>query len=385
MGVTYRDPPTNLTFRFIQDDNTTLPFAIDPSSGKFTLSRALTKEAVYTFGVIADDHGFPPFSSDQVNISINVTFENVAPKFVGLPYTVFLKEKVVPPYPVFNFTVIDTGGGSLEGVDNVTLFPSNYSSYFSLVVTLNYNSGVTVAQLYQILPLVYQQVHSFSLNVLAYDLNATTVKSNSTTISVTVLNANPNPPNITGQPYVVSIAEGPYTTSSVFFQVSATDADENYPLVFSLVSTFGGTFQIDPSSGNVSVAKALSRSNSTSYQLVVVVTDTNGTGLNSTASLNVNVLQSYLYSPVFKTADIPSNLTLLDSTPVGYVLFNFTVTDQSKEAAVTVQLVPSNTVFGVVTWQQNGSLVGSLVVNKTLSWQVCFSVVINMKILTSSL
>ena len=320
--------------------------------------------------VIAYDHGVPPFSSNQVTIYINVILENVPPKFVGLPYFLSLKENVVPSYPVFNFTVADTGGGTLEGVANVTLSPpTNFSSYFSLVTTLNYMTGTTLAQLYQLQPLFYRQVQNVTLNVHAYDLNVTTTKTNNSTISVVVIKTSPT---LNGQPYAVSIPEGPYTTSSVFFQVNVTDIDENYPLVFSLVNTFEGTFQIDPSSGNVSVVKALSRSNSSFYQLVVVVTDSNGTGLSSTAYLNVTVLQSYAYSPVFTPPSIPTNLTLLDSTPIGYVLFNFTVSDQSAGAVVTVQLVPSNTVFGVVTQQQNGSLAGSLFVNMTLNWQVCF-------------
>ena len=367
--MTTRDQPTDLTFSLLS--NATFPFAIDTASGSVNVSKAL---AVNTYPVIAIayDHGVPPFSSNNVTVIVNVLLENAAPKFIGLPYFVSLNEKVVPPYPVFNFTVADTGGDTLEGVDNVTLFlPANYSDYFSLKTTLNYTTGLTVAQLYQLKPLVYKQTRNLTLTVTAYDLNTTTAKTNSTTISVLVINANPNGPAFIGQPYIVSIPEGPYSTSLDFFQVNTTDIDGNYPLVFSLVNTFEGIFQIDTSSGSVSVVKALLRSNSSFYQLIVVATDTNGTGASSTASINVTVLQSYTYSPVFKTPVPPTNLTLWDSTPTGYILFNFTVTDQSPGAALTVQLVPGNTVFGVVTQQQqNGSLAGSLVVNKALSWQV---------------
>ena len=370
VSVTTRDQPTDLTFSLLS--NVTFPFAIDPASGSVRVSKALAVNT-YTIMAIAYDHGVPPFSSNNATVIVNVLLENMAPKFNGLPYVVSLIEKVIPPYPVFNFTVIDSGGGDLEGVDNVTLFlPANYSDYFSLKTILNITAGITVAQLYQLKPLVYKQTRNLTLTITAYDLNAITSKNTTTTISVSVINSNPNGPTFIDQPYTASIPEGPYSTSLAFFQVNTTDIDGNYPIVFSLVNTFGGIFQIDTWSGSVSVVKALSISNSSFYQLTVVATDTNGTGASSTASINVTVLQSYAYNPAFKTPAPPTNLTLWDSTPTDYILFNFTVTDQSPGAALSVQLVPDNTVFGVVTQQQqNGSLVGSLVVNKALSWQVC--------------
>lgn len=335
-------------------------FEIDESTGVISVSGALSPQR-QELVVTVTDRGIPSLSTNYSIFVTVVQFNGHEPQFLG-PTQFEVMENKLPPV-LFNFTVEDEDAGS-EGIVNLTLLHSDFSSTFELEFRHNVNS--TEGQLILRQEFDYEIITNFTLTIQATDTGTEFFRRTSNqTYLFLISDVNDNPPEFTDTPYLASVAENA-TAGVVFFQASASDADTgtNAQIAFSLGPNSTGTFDIDSSSGDVSVTGILLRAATENYLLVIIATDRNGAGLSANTTLAVTVLEVNDNAPTF-APDTPSNMTVLDDSPEGLSLLNISVSDPDTGSPGTVDL----------SLEQEGQLFGlqgtELYLNMTADLEVC--------------
>ena len=324
--------------------NSSLPFAINGNSGKITINGSL-EARTYEIEVRVTDGGTPSLNSTGTFTLEVAPANNNAPEFEE-PFEFDITENLSPSEAVFTFNVTDEDSGN-EGTVNLTLTESNYLANFSL--DFSHESEYTEGRLYLLDPFDHEMITEFTLTVEATDTGYTQYRRSSTeTFTVTVLDVNDNSPVFTDAPYSDTVAED-RTDGYIFFRVSATDDDDgtNKELEFSLLEDFDGIFDINASSGDVSVEGTLHKATRDQYLLEVFVSDGGDPSLNDTTTLNITVDEVNDNTPFFIEPDAPQTLTLLEDTETGYVLLNVSVGDNDTGLAGQVDLSvdPSDSPF----------------------------------------
>ena len=287
----------------------------------------------YELVVIVTDGGDPMLSSNRsVFVSVVPPNDNT-PSFVG-PFDFDIPENSIS----VNLTIVaeDMDPG-MEGTVNFTLLSSDFSSRFTFDFV--HDSTSSIGTLTVQVPFDREDIMNFTLTIEATDTGSEFFRRTSSQIYVfSVTDMNDNAPVFDGTPYTVSVGEN-VTGGAFLFQVSASDADSgpNAEITFMLApgSDFAGTFDIEPTSGNVSVEGTLLRATTPSYLLTIVASDS--LGLSSNTTLNVTVLEVNDNSPVFALAT-PRYLTILDDSPEGLSLLNISVTDADTGEPGEVEL-----------------------------------------------
>ena len=361
-----RDQPGTANVQLNFDLQTpSLPFAIDSVTGALTVNGTLDIQT-YDIVVVVSDNGSPKLSSTASFFVEVVPPNSFSPQFQP-PLSFSFPENEVPTTPVFEFTVTDDDTGP-EGMANLTLLASTFSSSFTLEFS-HEADGSTQGRLFLTNEFDREVVQNFTLDVEATDIGHEMFrKTNSTVLSVDIVDQNDNPPTFIGAPYSMNVGENA-TDGFIFFQAVASDRDVgmNADLRFSLAegSDFNNTFRIDPTLGDVSVIGALHRATQSSYLLTVVVTDLAGSpsGLSSNTTLNVSVIEVNDNSPIFD-ADTPSSITIPEDTEPGFVLLNISVSDADTgpSGEVGLQLQQSGQIFRLEGY--------SLVLNSAVDFEV---------------
>ena len=115
----------------------------------------------------------------------------------------------------------------------------------------------------------YESKASYSFNVVASD-NGTGSLTDTKAVTVTVTNVNE-------APTITSGASGTVTenaaTSTVVYTATATDVDAGQTLSYSLIGTDAGSFDIDASTGVVTLKASANYESKASYSFNVVATD----------------------------------------------------------------------------------------------------------------
>lgn len=308
-------------------------FEIDESTGIISVSGTLSPQRQELVVMVAD-RGLPSLSSNYSIFVTVVSFNGYDPRFLDPTEFRFSENEI--PTMAFSIFVEDEDIG-LEGIVNLTLLHSDFSSIFEFEFShgVNFTEGeLTLMQEFD-----YENITNFTLIVQATDTGTEFFRRTSNqTYLFLISDENDNPPEFTGTPYHASVGEDA-TGGVVFFQASASDADSgtNAQVEFSLGLDGAGTFDIDPTSGNVSVVGTLLRAVTENYQLIIIATDQNGAGLSTNTTLNVTVLEVNDNAPMF-AEDTPSNMTVLDDSPEGFFLLNISVSDADTGLPGTVDL-----------------------------------------------
>ena len=341
--------------------HTSLPFSIDENSGEITTNGSL--EAItYEIEVLVKDGGTPSLNSTGIFILEVAPANDHTPEFQE-PFEFNITENSTPSTPVFTFTVTDEDSGA-EGMVNLTLQDSDYAINFTLSFTSE--EGTTEGQLYLLDPFDREMITDFNFTIEATDTGYEMFRrTSSQTFKVNVIDINDNPPIFTDVPYSATVAED-RTDGYVFFQVTATDADIgiNKELEFSLVDDFSGTFDINGSSGEVSVIGTLHKVTRDEYVLEVFVKDGGTPSLNSTTTINVTVDEVNDNAPYFTTPSQAVTLTLPEDTDTGYVLLNISAADDDSGLAgeIRFSLDPSDSLFRIEN--------DTLVLDSSLNYEV---------------
>ena len=273
------------------------------------------EQSMYTVTVRCQDHGSPTLTS-SLTIPVEISdINDHAPEFSQHSYTFSVTENnpVGATLMMVNATDRDSGPNS----DLTYQLMGNVNN----LLAIDSNTG----RVYATAPLDYESRNRISMTVVATDKGN---PSQSTTVPVDL-----NIQDIDDEPPVFADANYSYVTlenqerGTEIAQVSATDKDSDY-IVYSLDPRNSPTelFQIDPSSGRITIRQMLDREALLMQSMVVVAQG--GDGPSSSIIVTVHVADVNDNAPLIQFPNASNNTVHVPSSaPEGYQFAHVLATD----------------------------------------------------------
>ncbi|XP_026555654.1 protocadherin-7 [Pseudonaja textilis] len=294
-------------------------FTIDPDSGDVRVQAALDREQrdTYQFQVTARDKGTPSLQGSALVVVRVADRNDNEPRFMQDVFTFYVKENLQPNSPVGMVTVMDADKGRNA---QLTLAiqagaqeagSSSSSAADPGIFSIENDTGT----IYSTVSFDRELQTSYTFRVKAVD-GGEPALSATATVSLFVMDENDNAPAVTS-PANNSFDLLPVSSTPrhVVATVQARDADagQNAELSYSLV---GGNpfklFEIDPSSGVVSLVAQLAPKHYGLHRLVVQVNDSGQPAQATTALLHVFVNET-----LANTSAVESQVARSLHTPLG--------------------------------------------------------------------
>ncbi|XP_007533991.1 cadherin-related family member 1 isoform X1 [Erinaceus europaeus] len=337
------------------DTNTRRVFSVDASFGNITLVEELDREQEDEVeAIISISDGLNVVAEKVVILVTDANDE--APSFIQEPYIVQVPEDTPAGSSIFKVQALDkdTGSGG-----SVTYFLQNqHSSKF----TMDRHSGVL--RLRPGAALDYEKTRAHFVTVVAKDgggklRGADVVLSTTTVVTVNVEDVQDMPPVFVGTPYYGYVYEDTLPGSEVL-TVVAMDGDRGKPnhIVYSLVNGSDRAFEINETSGAISVTQSPSQLRREVYELLVQVTEVSSAGspaAQATALVTIRIMDLNNHPPTFYGESGPQNrfeLSMYEHPPQGEILHGLKITvndsDQGANAKFNLRLVGPGGIFRVV-------------------------------------
>ncbi|XP_076056754.1 dachsous cadherin-related 1 [Oratosquilla oratoria] len=329
---TDHDSGDNGVIRYDLVQNPGNMFLIDKEHGILMLAEALDYEAVqkYTLVIGAMDKGRPPLST---NLTVNLEVQDVndnPPVFEKEEYLV----EVIESLPA-NSQFLQVTAKDLDTGNNARLTYTIKEKEFEKVFGVFPNSG----SLYLKEVLDREARDRYVLTLVATD-NGTPVSTTSTTVTITVLDANDNSPAFTRQVYEFTVEEN-LESGALVGRVSAEDKDlgNNASLKFA-INPNNGSFQIDPVTGEILTRAALDRELKAVYEVTAEVTDEGEPPRRARATVRVLVTDVNDNSPTFIEPREPS-VSVREEQPAGTEVLQVRATDRDEgnNASITYSFI----------------------------------------------
>lgn len=278
-------------------------FEIEQDSGIISLARILDYElqTAHTFVVTAFDVGMDPISSQSASATVLILLEDAndnPPVFLGEPYTASVLENLPGGVSLLTVQATDADSPS-NAMVTYSLASGNSSGIFNL-----YSVSGEVSTL---VPLDFENQSIYTLNVMATDSGSPPLSS-STIVTVLVMDENDVRPTLDQTSYSLSLSElTPVSTS--LLQLQAQDPDTTNITYKITGGNTGGVFQLDPTTGLLSVALSLDYETVQEYALTVVATDGLPNPLTSgTASVRIALQDENDNSPMFNQTSYSASI-----------------------------------------------------------------------------
>lgn len=291
------------------------------SSGWISLASALPNVDEYEFQlvVVATDLGIPA-KRTNTRVRFIVTGTNqFAPQFTTNFYRANVAEDVRIGHSLLTTTATDKDVGA-NGIVQYAIVGGNEGGQFSIDPL----KGVIIVNG----SLDFETTNFYNLTIVASDL-AVQSKFDLAYVSVTISDANDNPPVFFANVMSASVAEN-MPSGTLVYQLRATDVDTeaNAKIIFDIVSGNElGLFRIQPDSGLIKTAANLDYEAHDNYVLKVKASNP-GTNLSSQAFLTVNVVSVNEFPPKFQQNVY--NFTTSQSARVGYNVGILVATDEDS-------------------------------------------------------
>ena len=315
--VSASDQDTADSLTFFLAGSGSADFVLDSFTGAITLTRALDYESISSYFlsiIVLDDNG----GSATTNLNVSVNDLNESPSFLTTPYSVSIAENLQTGTHVIQVVATDEDSG-----DTLTYsLTGTNSSHFAISSSTGL---VTTTQ-----PLDQETVGVYTLSISVTDGDSSATEA----LSVTVIDTN-DAPTFTSAPYSVSVVEN--DAAAALYTVSATDEDSDDSVTFTLSGTGSTDFSINPSTGVVSLTRALDFETTPAYYLTIRAGDSNG-GVGTT-SLNVTVVDQN-DSPQFVST--PYSVNIGENLPVGTTVIRVFATDDDPSDTLTYSLSGAN-------------------------------------------
>jgi protocadherin Fat 4 len=270
-------------------------FAVNSQTGEISTLQPLDREAVgvYLLELVAMDAGQPINITNTTFVIVNILDQNdIAPTFAVDVYFTNISEYLGSGQPVLSLMAEDS--------DLSTNADIGYSLGGSDLFTINSMTGevfTTSAAGYD-----REMQDTYNLTVTATDAGLPRRLSGSAIVVVEILDENDSPPVFDNASYTASIGEN-LPPGTAIVELIATDVDigSNAKLVYSILTTSPILhFTLDPSSGVLSTTQPLDREVIDTYLVTVLVSDGGNPSLNSSAQVEVIVLDDNDSPPSFQ-------------------------------------------------------------------------------------
>jgi protocadherin Fat 4 len=256
-------------------------FSIDSTTGNISVLTSPDYETkkLYTLDVQAQDQA-NPISSRLVGVAkVEVTITDVndnSPVFVG-SYAFKVVESATVTELVGVVSASDADDPNVDGNGLVTYsLTGTDAGHFAMEKTKGY---ISVAKL-----LDYETKSSYDLTVVATDGGG---RKSSTSVNITVIDINDNPPEFTQTSYSTSVDEN-VPLSFPVLQVSASEKDTTRVITYSL-SGGDGRFKIVSTTGQVLTSNSIDFETAKQYSFHVTAQDDGIPPRQSSVLVTVNV------------------------------------------------------------------------------------------------
>ncbi|KAG3264565.1 cadherin related family member 1 [Ictidomys tridecemlineatus] len=337
------------------DPSTRSVFSVDPNFGNITLVEELDREREDEIEVIISISDGLNLVTEKVVILVTDANDE-APRFIQEPYVILVPEDTPAGSSIFKVHAVDKDAGS---GGSVTYFLQNLHS---TTFALDRHSGVLRLQARATLD--YEKSQTHLVTVIAKDgggklRGADIVFSTTTTVTVNVEDVQDMPPVFVGTPYYGYVYEDTLPGSEVL-TVVAMDGDRGKPnhIVYSLVNGSDGDFEINETSGAISVMQSPAQLRKEVYELHVQVTEISSAGSPAAQAIvpvTIRIVDLNNHPPTFYGESGPQNkfeLSMYEHPPQGEILRGLKITvndsDQGANAKFNLRLVGPRGLFRVV-------------------------------------
>ncbi|XP_061175504.1 cadherin-23-like isoform X2 [Saccostrea echinata] len=303
--------------------------AIEMENGVETDQRVTTKVIVT---ILDEDDNIPKFEHPVYNVSVLEmdSSSSIANSTTPLPgLTVKVSDPDDASNALFNISILSQ---PVPGLFRVTPTQASQLAQASLIVTdakqLDYENP---------------NVRTQQILLLAQDVNNPINHSSTTTVIINLEDSNDNTPVFQASEYSASVREDRAVGSSIItITGSDRDSGENGRLEYSLRGTGLEKFNVNPSTGLVTLAQALDYEDTTSYQLLFRAQDKGSPSRESAVSLTISVLNYNDFGPIFSPDSYQTSVNEGETN----ILIPVIVKARDRESLddITYTIVAGNTV-----------------------------------------
>ncbi|XP_058155379.1 cadherin-related family member 1 isoform X2 [Dasypus novemcinctus] len=330
-------------------------FSVDPNFGNVTLVEELDREREDEIEAIISISDGLSLVAEKVLVLVTDANDE-APRFTQEPYAVQVPEDTPAGSSIFRVQAVDrdTGAGG-----SVTYFLQNLRS---TKFAVDRHSGVLWLRAGAALD--YEKARAHFVTVVAKDgggrlRGADVVLSATATVTVSVGDVQDVAPVFVGTPYYGYVYEDTRPGSEVL-TVVAVDGDRGAPnhVLYSLVNGSREDFEINETSGAISVTRSPAQLRREEYELHVQATEVSAVGgpaARAQAPVTIRFVDLNNHPPTFYGEDGPQNrfhLSMHEHPPHGEILRGLKITvndsDQGANAKFNLRLLGPGGLFRVV-------------------------------------
>ncbi|XP_072119468.1 protocadherin Fat 3a isoform X1 [Mobula birostris] len=311
-----KGPNAEISYSLV-DGNDDGKFFIDPKTGMVSSRKQFSAGNYDILTIKAVDNGRPQKSS-TARLHIE-WIKKPEPSSIPLSFD----------EPVYNFTVMENDRvNDIVGV--VTVQPSNILLWFDIVggnydSTFEIEKGVGTIVIAK--PLDTEHRATYNMTVEVTDGTNSAV----TQVFIRILDNNDNGPVFSQPSYDVTISEDVAVDTEIL-HIKATDKDEKNKLTYSIHSSIDPIsmrkFQLDQSTGRLSIAEKLDHEAQAQHSLTVMVRDQEFPYRRNLARVIVNVADANDHTPYFTSAVYEGSV--FESAALGSAVLQVTALDKDK-------------------------------------------------------
>ncbi|KAM3859725.1 cadherin-related family member 1a [Diretmus argenteus] len=330
-------------------------FKVDPKSGNVTLVQELDREKQHEITALVSITDGRNKVVETIRVFITDTNDE-RPEFQNLPYIIDIPEDTAPGSSIYKVQAVDKDMGSGGSVSYY--LESSPSTKF----TIDGNSGVLRIKPGETLD--YEAEPTLFITVFAKDGGGRyngkqQVMTSTATVTINVIDAQDTPPSFVGTPYFGYIYEVSIPGSEIF-TVSAKDGDQGNPspIYYSIINDTDGVFDINSTSGCISLATYPTLLKKELYEIKVKASEIgpNDRLLDYDVTVvTVRMVDLNNHPPTFYGENGPQTkfeVTMFEHPPSGEILRGFKITvndsDQGANAKFKLRLVGLSRVLRVV-------------------------------------
>uniref|UniRef100_A0A8C0VCZ1 Cadherin EGF LAG seven-pass G-type receptor 1 n=1 Tax=Cyanistes caeruleus TaxID=156563 RepID=A0A8C0VCZ1_CYACU len=342
----------NMLYRLLEPGAGDGVFEIDPRSGVVRTRASVDREEVseYHLVVEANDQGKDPgprSATAMVHITVEDENDNY-PQFSEKRYLVQVPEDAPVNSQILQVQATDRDRGSNAQV-HYSIVSGNLKGQFYIH---SFSGAIDLIN-----PLDYETIREYTLRIKAQDGGRPPLINSSGMVSVQVVDVNDNAPIFVSTPFQATVLENvPLGYSVLHIQAVDADSGENARLDAPAAGDSGFPFQINNSTGWITVAAELDRETVENYHFGVEARDHGVPVMTSSASVSITVLDVNDNNPTF--TEKVYHLRLNEDAAVGSSVLTLTAVDRDVNSVVTYQITSGNTRNRfAITSQSGGGLI----------------------------